>query len=189
MLNSKPNNPKKKDGTSKYRQGNYIPKNKDMVVKLNNEGGIYYRSSWEFKVCKYLDECADDNYQGKTKIISWGCEAIKIPYTKTSVKKAKDGVMDYKTTKHNYYPDFWYKQLREDGSIEEVLMEVKPYKETIKPNAPAFNATRKQLENFEYAMNLWNANMYKWEHALSFCKQKGIKFTIMTEAYIKRLGN
>lgn len=50
MINSRPNNPKKKDGTSKYRQGNYIPVNKDKVLKLNENLGIYYRSSWEQKV-------------------------------------------------------------------------------------------------------------------------------------------
>lgn len=181
MINNKPNNPKKKDGTSKYRQGNFIPANSDKVLKLNSQGGIYYRSSWEYKVCMYLDT--------NEKILQWGCECIRIPYTKTSVKKAKDGIMDYKTTEHTYYPDFWYKRLRDDGSIQEVVMEVKPYSETVPPKSPATNATRKQLENFEYSMNMYNSNMYKWEHAIAFCESRDIKFTIMTEAYIKRLGN
>ena len=188
MINSKPNNPKNKKGKSKYRQGNFIPKNKDKVFKLNSEGGIYYRSSWEFKVCQYLDLCADDDYTG-VKILMWGCECIAIPYNKQSVKKASDGVMEYKTTKHTYYPDFWYKQLRSDGSIVEVVMEVKPFAETIPPKKLPYNATRKQLENFEYSMKLYNANMAKWAHAIEYCETKGIKFTIMTEAYIKRLGN
>jgi hypothetical protein len=34
MLNSKPNN-------KKYHQGNYIPNNKDKVLKLNSEGGCF----------------------------------------------------------------------------------------------------------------------------------------------------
>lgn len=181
MINNKPNNPKKKDGTSKYRQGMYVPKNTDKVLKLNSNGGIYYRSSWEHKVCMYLDM--------NERVLQWGCEVVRIPYKKTDIKKAKDGIMDYKTTEHNYYPDFWYKRLKDDGSIEEVVMEVKPYSETIEPKSPAVNATRKQLENFEYSMKLWNANMYKWEHAIKYCETKGIKFVIMTEAYIKRLTN
>jgi len=123
------------------------------------------------------------------KILQWGCEVVKVPYKKTDVKKASDGIMDYKTSSHNYYPDFWYKRLKDDGSIEEVVMEVKPYSETIKPKNLPYNATRKQLENFEYSLKLWNANMYKWEHAIKFCETKGIKFVIMTEAYIKRLKN
>jgi hypothetical protein len=37
MLNSKPNN-------SQYHQGLYVPKNKDKVIKLNSQGGLFYRS-------------------------------------------------------------------------------------------------------------------------------------------------
>ena len=48
MLNSKPNN-------TNYNQGNYIPKNKDKVIKLNTQGGVYYRSSWERKIMTWLD--------------------------------------------------------------------------------------------------------------------------------------
>lgn len=181
MLNNKPTGVKKKDGTQKYKQGNYIPINSSKVIKLNSEGGIYYRSGYELKTYKYLDMNED--------IIQWGVEFIAIPYKKTEVKKASDGIMDYKTTSHNYYPDVWYKIKRSDGSIDEVLMEIKPYSETIPPKQPAFNATSKQLENFEYAMKLWNANMYKWEAAERFCKDRGIKFVILTEAYLKMLKN
>ena len=56
MLNSKPNN-------SNYNQGNYIPVNKDKVIKLNNQGGIFYRSSWEKKICHWLDH--------KSEIVRW----------------------------------------------------------------------------------------------------------------------
>ena len=38
MINSKPNN-------SRYHGGNFIPTNKDKVLKLNTQGGVYYRSS------------------------------------------------------------------------------------------------------------------------------------------------
>ena len=48
MINSKPNN-------SKYHGGNYIPINKDKVIKLNAERGVYYRSSWEKKIMFWLD--------------------------------------------------------------------------------------------------------------------------------------
>ena len=48
MLNSKPNN-------SNYNQGNYVPKNKDKVIKLNKDGGVYFRSSWEKKIMIWLD--------------------------------------------------------------------------------------------------------------------------------------
>ena len=68
MLNSKPNN-------ANYNQGNYIPKYKDKVIKLNTQGGVYYRSSWEKKIMTWLDN-------NKT-ITKWGAECMRIPYQMT----------------------------------------------------------------------------------------------------------
>ncbi len=42
MINSKPNN-------SAYNSGLYIPINKNKVLKLNEQGGLFFRSSWEKK--------------------------------------------------------------------------------------------------------------------------------------------
>ena len=66
MLNSAPN----KRGN--YKQGLYIPKHKDKIIKLNNQGGLYYRSSLEQKFMIYLDN--------NDSIIHWNTELIKIPY-------------------------------------------------------------------------------------------------------------
>ena len=65
MINSKPSN-------KKYHGGNFIPKNKDKVLKLNSEGGVYYRSSWEQKIMIWLDL--------KDEIFQWGAECLEIPY-------------------------------------------------------------------------------------------------------------
>ena len=65
MINSKPSN-------SNYNSGNYIPKNKDKVLKLNTQGGVYFRSSWEKKIMVWLDL--------KPEIIQWGAECLEIPY-------------------------------------------------------------------------------------------------------------
>lgn len=114
-------------------------------------------------------------------VIKWGCEILEIPYTK----------VDYKTLKqsnHRYYPDFYYELKKDDGSISKVCMEVKPYKETIKP-VPPKKPTRRRLENFEYALKMWNQNLYKWEQAISYCENKGVKFVILTEQQISRLKN
>lgn len=43
MINSAPRQNKK------YNQGLFVPKNKDKVIKLNSQGGLYYRSSLEKK--------------------------------------------------------------------------------------------------------------------------------------------
>jgi hypothetical protein len=90
MINSKPTN------SGKYHQGNFIPKNIDKVHKLNNEGGLYYRSGLELKFMTWLDN--------NEKIITWGCEFLEIPYEMTHFENG-----DMRIKKHRYYPDFYYK--------------------------------------------------------------------------------
>ena len=109
MINSTPNN-------SNYNQGNYIPKNRDKVLKLNTQGGVYYRSSWEKKIMTWLDN--------NKSIIKWGAECIRIPYQMTHFENG-----DSKIKEHSYYPDFYYEIKLSDGRIDRVIAEVKPMKE------------------------------------------------------------
>ena len=67
MLNSAPKQ------SNKYHQGLFTPVNKDKVIKLNSQGGLYYRSGLEQKMMIYLDN--------NSKIINWGAEHLRIPYT------------------------------------------------------------------------------------------------------------
>ncbi|CAG7580344.1 MAG: head completion protein [uncultured marine phage] len=180
MINNAPNNPRRKDGKRKYKQGNFIPDNKDKVIKLNGKGGIYYRSGYEFKIYRYFDL--------NPKVIKWGAEFIEIPYRKRSVKKTSWGEYQWKETDHRYYPDVYYELLKDDGTVSKVIGEIKPYSETKEPELK-HNATTKQLENFEYSMNLWNANMFKWEQAIEYAANRGMKFVIISEKYIKMLKN
>ena len=177
MLNSKPNSSKNKNGKQRYKQGNYVPQNKDKVLKLNSEGGVYYRSSWEYKVYLWLDL--------NEKVIQWGAEVLTVPY-RMEITDSETGVL--KASDHRYYPDCYYELLQEDGSRKKVLMEIKPYAETMEPKIP-LKATKKQLENFEYAMNMYKKNLFKWNAALGYCEDRDIKFVIMTEKYIGRLKN
>ena len=108
MLNSKPNN-------ANYNQGNYIPKYKDKVIKLNTQGGVYYRSSWEKKIMTWLDN-------NKT-ITKWGAECMRIPYQMTHFDNG-----DTKIKEHCYYPDFYYEMRMDDGRLKQVVVEVKPMK-------------------------------------------------------------
>ena len=180
MINNAPNNPKRKDGKRKYKQGNFIPDNKDKVIKLNSLGGVYYRSGYEFKIYRYLDL--------NPKVIRWGAEFIEIPYRKKSVKKTDWGEYQWKESNHRYFPDVYYELQGDDGSIKKIIAEIKPYSETKEPKLP-LNATKKQLENFEYSRNLWNANMYKWEHAIEYAANRGMKFVVITEKYLDMLKN
>lgn len=180
MLNNAPNNPKKNNGKQKYKQGNFIPENKDKVIKLNGQRGVYYRSGYELKCFTYFDK--------NPNIIKWGGEIVTIPYTKVSPKKQEWGETIMKESSHRYFPDCYYEILNKDGTITKVIAEIKPYSETFPPKLPK-SANKKQLENFEYAMNMYNANLFKWEAAISYCKSRDLKFVIITEQYFKHFRN
>lgn len=169
MINSAPRS------NNSYKQGLYIPKNIDKLIKLNDKGGIYYRSGLEEKMMIYLDR--------NEKIVKWGAECIKIPYTKTEWKNSDS---ELKTTYHNYYPDFYYELIKEDGSISKVVAEVKPHSQTIEPTLKHINPTAKQLRNFEYDIKEWNRNLSKWTEMINFCEKKGMEFIIITEKYLNR---
>lgn len=163
MLNSAPKQP------TKYHQGLFIPNKKDKVIKLNSQGGLFYRSGLEQKMMIYLDN--------NDKIINWGAEHLKIPYTKTEWISEKQ---DYKTSEHTYYPDFYYELKKDDGTISKVVAEVKPYSETIEP-VLATKPTAKQLKNFEYSLKMYNKNLSKWTYMIDYCQRKGFEFIIITE--------
>jgi len=127
MLNSIPKQP------SKYHLSLFIPTNKNKVIKLNTQVGLYLSSGLEQKMMVYLDN--------NPNIVNWGSEHLKIPYSKTEwVNESQE----YKTSEHTYYPDFYYELKRSDGSISRVVAEVKPYSETIEPKL-AQKPTAKQL--------------------------------------------
>ena len=140
MLNSKPNN-------SKYHGGNFIPKNKDKVIKLNAERGLYYRSSWEKKIMFWLDM--------NEQVTKWGAECLNIPYQMTHFENG-----DARVKKHTYYVDFYYEMRTADGVLKQVVVEVKPKKEynmVIALNAGKLSVPEKgtkKLKNFEYQMQV-----------------------------------
>jgi len=167
MINSAPKQP------TKYKQGLYLPKNKDKIIKLNSQGGLFYRSGLEQKMMIYLD--TNEN------IIFWGAEHLRVPYTKTEwVYESQE----YKTTEHGYYPDFYYELKRSDNTVSRVVAEVKPYSETIEPRMPD-KPTAKQLKNFEYALKMYNKNLSKWKAMIEYCERKGFEFIIITEQHLK----
>ena len=167
MINSAPKQP------TKYKQGLYIPQNKDKVIKLNTQGGLYYRSGLEQKMMIYLDS--------NESIIHWGAEHLRVPYVKTEWISE---TQEFKTTEHGYYPDFYYELLRKDGSVARVVAEVKPHSETQEPKL-AEKPTSKQLKNFEYALKMYNKNLSKWKAMIEYCERKGFEFIIITEQHLK----
>ena len=174
MINSKPNN-------SNYNQGNYVPKNKDKVLKLNNNGGVYFRSSWEKKIMTWLDL--------NEKIIKWGAECMKIPYQMTHFDNG-----DTKVKEHCYYPDFYYEMRLQNGDLKQVVVEVKPMKEynmVLALNEGRLSVPEdkgKKLKNFEYDLKMAYKNKQKWETMINWCKLKGYEFIIITEDHLKKFN-
>ena len=167
MINSAPKQ------STKYRQGLYVPRNLNKVIKLNSQGGLYYRSGLEQKMMVYLD--SNEN------IIFWGAEHLRVPYVKTEWFSESQ---EFKTTEHGYYPDFYYELKRSDGSVSRVVAEVKPHSETIEPKLQE-KPTSKQLKNFEYALKMYNKNLSKWKAMIEYCERKGFEFIIITEQHLK----
>lgn len=174
MLNSKPNN-------SKYHGGNYIPKNKDKVIKLNTQRGVYYRSSWEKMVMVWLDN--------KKEITKWGAECMRIPYQMTHFDNG-----DMKIKEHSYFPDFYYEMRGSDGVLKQVVVEVKPMKEYKMVQAlnegklEVPDKTMTKLKSFEYDLKMAYKNKNKWETMIKWCDKMGYEFIIITEEHLKRLS-
>jgi len=174
MLNSKPNN-------SKYNQGNFIPENKDKVLKLNTERGVYYRSGYEKVLMRYFDLNED--------IIKWGGEIIQIPYELTHFENGMTKIKN-----HVYHTDFYY-EIKSGDSVKKVVVEVKPQKEynmVIALNEKKIKVPEKgsgkRLKNFEYDMKMAYRNKAKWEAAIKWCAKKGYEFIIVTEQHLSKFN-
>ncbi len=98
-----------------YKQGFFTPKFPEKYIgDVNN---IVYRSGWEQKVMKYLDE--------NINVLKWSSEEIVIPY-----------ISPIDNRPHRYFVDFYMEAIGRDGKIKKVLMEVKPHKQTQPPEKP-----------------------------------------------------
>ncbi len=86
-------------------KGRFIPNN---PKKYNGDPNhIIYRSSWEVRVMKYLDE--------NPNVIWWASEELPIPYRSPVDNRI-----------HRYFPDFIVKVRRKDGLVMTYILEVKP---------------------------------------------------------------
>lgn len=111
-----------------------------------------YRSSWEFYFMKFCDE--------HPSVAKWASESIRIPYRNPL------------TGKHTIYvPDFFIAYADKGGKQRVELIEVKPANQT----------HREKLGRSRVNQASWIVNQAKWEAANAYCKQKGIRFRVITE--------
>ena len=90
----------------KTYKGRFSPKNPKKYA--GDPTNIIYRSLWELRVMKYLDENAG--------VLEWRSEEIAIPY-----KSPVDGRY------HRYFPDFIVKAKTADGAIKTIIYRVSKY--------------------------------------------------------------
>lgn len=138
---------------SRYKQGYINPASCKKLFPSISKEAIIYRSSYELKFIQWLEGCKDVKY--------WGSECIKIPYYNGIDQKV-----------HSYYPDY----LVEFNNGEKMLVEIKPYNQTIQP-----------INENCWAYKEYIKNRYKWKSAKEFCDSKGYKFKILTEKTINQL--
>ena len=132
-------------------KGKYIPINRKKYV--GNSSQVIYRSLWERKLMVYCDR--------NEKVIEWGSEEVIVPY-----RSPWDGKM------HRYFPDFWV----EKDNGEELVIEVKPKQHLVPPKKP-----KRQTVKYLREMRTFAVNQRKFDVAQEYCKNKGMKFQIMTQ--------
>jgi hypothetical protein len=118
---------------------------------------IVYRSLWELKFMKWCDS--------SISVVEWGSETVIIPYISPIDNKV-----------HRYFVDFYIKVKTKTNSIEKYLIEIKPEKFTKPPEIPKKKTKRFIDEVFQYGVN-----DAKWKAAFEFCKDRNMKFIILTE--------
>lgn len=141
----------------RFKQGIYIPQNKE---KYRGRDYPRYLSSWELKLFRFCDSNPD--------VLEWSSENIVIPYLNPIDNKI-----------HNYIVDAVIKLNTKDG-IKKFLVEVKPYKQTIKPEHK-LNKKNKVSKSVLYEQLNYIKNTAKWDSARKWCEKRGFEFTILTE--------
>ena len=122
--------------------------------------GIVYRSSWELRVMKYLDD--------NPAVVWWASEELPIRYISPIDNKV-----------HRYFPDFIVRTKRKDGQETTMVLEVKPYRQTQMP------VQKRRTQKFINEMATYAINQEKWKAADLFCEEHGWQFKLITE---KELG-
>jgi hypothetical protein len=134
--------------------GRFLPKN---PKKYNGDSSnIIYRSSWEVRVMKYLDD--------HPNVLWWSSEELAIPYKSPIDNKV-----------HRYFPDFIAKIRRKDGTVMTYVLEVKPEKQTKMP------VKRKKTQTYINETVTYAINQEKWRAAELFCFEHGWQFKLITE--------
>lgn len=152
----------KPSSSSRYIQGYYKLDNPEKYI--GDPSKIIYRSSWEYRFCKYCDRTVD--------VVKWSSEPVGIPYMNPLDSRI-----------HTYYVDY-YMRLQKDGVYEDIFAEVKPKASLKKPLLEGQKITTKKLKNYNDALKTWIINRSKFSAAKQYAELKGSKFILVTEDFL-----
>lgn len=138
--------------------GKFSPTN--AAKYLGDPTNIIYRSLWERRVMVHLDL--------NKSVIGWSNEEIVIPYLSPVDNRY-----------HRYFPDFFVRIQNSKGMIDSMILEVKPYSQSVPPLA------RKKTKAYLREVMTYGINEAKWKAAVEYCKDRNWKFKVITE---KELG-
>ena len=99
-------------------------------------------------------------------VIKWASEELSIPYVSP---------LDMRV--HKYYPDFIVFYQDKFGLLRKEIVEIKPYKESVK--------TAKMSDRDKQALMI---NEAKWQAAAEYAEKNGAKFRVITERTIFHNG-
>lgn len=123
---------------------------------------IIYRSLWELRFMKYCDT--------HPKVLAWSSEEHVIPY-----------ISPIDNRYHRYFVDFVVVLQRADGTVDTLMVEVKPKAQTRPPERPkSGKITRRYIREVQ----TWGVNNAKWAAAREYCAKRGWSFTILTEDHL-----
>lgn len=153
----------------KYRYTVMFPE-KCLNSKLYGKTEFIFRSSWEKRVLMRLEV--------NINVAEWGYE---LPDMMVEYLFQEPGETAPK--KHRYFPDVYVGFRRVDGTLNRMVIEIKPKKETQAPKKPV-RMTEKAKKNWVTAQITWAKNQSKWLAAAEHFRKMGIKFSVMTEDVI-----
>jgi len=135
----------------KSYKGLFKPINPKKYVGNTNQ--IVYRSLLERRFMRYCHTNDD--------IVFWASEELLVRYYSPLDKKY-----------HRYFPDFVVKTVKGD----KYMIEIKPYRQALKPKPPKKKTKSYMRESFEYIKN-----QAKWSAARKYCEDNNMEFKIITE--------
>ena len=138
--------------------GRFRPKNPKKYV--GDPTNIIYRSSWECRVMRWLDD--------NPSILSWASEELVIPYISPVDKRY-----------HRYFPDFLVKVKTKDGSTKTMILEIKPKKQSMEPVKK-----KRVTKQYLHEVMTWGVNQAKWKAAEEYALDRGWEFKVLTEEHL-----